>query len=126
MLTYEGPSHLVKTESVVSSLVLSDINVACKFIADQLSSHGFKLHHANFYFKIDRNGELVLLFATQIKTTPKFRQTTHHKEMELSIPPEELEPIISDPMILDEQFTFSDRDESIEASGPGIDRCSIC
>ena len=73
LITYEGPSHLVNTEPVVSTLVISDINVACKFIADQLQNHGFKLTHANFFFKIDQEGELVLLYTSQIKTTPHFK-----------------------------------------------------
>jgi hypothetical protein len=34
VITYEGPSHLVKSEPIVSKLVLQDINIACKFIED--------------------------------------------------------------------------------------------
>lgn len=73
LVTYEGPSHLSKTESVVSNLVMTDVNVACRFISDQLSSHGYSLQHGKFYFKIDHNGELCLLHVTNLKTEPSFK-----------------------------------------------------
>lgn len=73
IVTYEGPSQLSKTESVVSNMILSDINVACKFISDQLTSHGISLKHANFYFKIDDSNELVLVFANNFKVEPLVR-----------------------------------------------------
>ena len=73
LVTYEGPSHLSKSDSVVSNTILSDINVACKFIADQLTSHNVALKHANFYFKLDNSNELVLLFANNFKLDPFVR-----------------------------------------------------
>ena len=73
IVTYEGPSQFSKTQGVVSNMILSDINVACKFISDQLTSHNISLKHANFYFKIDDSNELVLILANNLKTEPHVR-----------------------------------------------------
>jgi hypothetical protein len=86
IVTYEGPSRLSTSESVVSSMLLSDINVACKFIADQLISHGVAIKHANFYFKLDDSDELVLIFANNFKLKQFLRVGCGHKDIILTIP----------------------------------------
>jgi len=94
-VTYEGPSHLSKSESVVSNMILDDINVACKFISDQLTSHNVALKHANFYFKIDEDDELVLIFANNLKLDPFIRISCCEKDIKLTIPKNELEILLS-------------------------------
>ncbi|CAI2385909.1 unnamed protein product [Moneuplotes crassus] len=95
VVTYEGPTEMSKSESVVSKILLTDINVACKFIADQLSSHGASLKHANFYFKLDENDELVLIFANNFKVEPFIRVCTGFKDITLTIPDAALQDLLS-------------------------------
>lgn len=95
IVTYEGPFHMSKAESVVSSVLLNDINVACKFIADQLTSHNATLKHANFYFKLDDSDELVLVFANNFKIEPFLRVACGAKEIILTIPEAAKEALIT-------------------------------
>lgn len=69
VVTFEGPENLSVYSKVVSSVILNDINVACKLIKDQLALNGYNLHHANFYFKIDHRNELSLMFSSDIRAS---------------------------------------------------------
>ena len=122
LITYEGPSHLVQTESVVSALVLSDINIACNFISDQLLTHDIKLLHANFYFKIDQNGELVLLWATNIHSEPQFKKTSIGRRLIITIPDEILRQIVEHPAVADEEFKVSPEELQLEPGDIGQNR----
>jgi hypothetical protein len=127
IVTYEGPSHLSKSESVVSNMILNDINVAWKFIADQLTSHGVALKHANFYFKIDDNDELVLIFANNFKLEPFVRISWASKSITMTIPEEEREKLLSRKE--DESHPHSEKpqmDDKIKLGSSTQMSCPIC
>lgn len=67
-MTYEGPLNLSHEERVLSSSVTKDIQMSCEAIATHMKSLEIHLTKATFYFKIDKIGDIVLLYGTNIKT----------------------------------------------------------
>jgi hypothetical protein len=88
-------------------------------------THNIKLHHANFYFKIDVNGELVLLFTTQLKTEPIAKISSYSKSFNLKIPDKEMNHLIDHS---DQDRKFTDSDFMFEPGDIGLSKsdCSIC
>lgn len=73
VVTFEGPSHLSKSENVESINIVDDINKAIGQIVDHIHKNsGTKILNGIFYFKHDRAENLVLLFATNIKTDKNY------------------------------------------------------
>jgi len=115
----------VKTEPLVSKLV-QDINIACRFIEDQLFlTHNIKLHHANFYFKLDQEGELNLLFATHLFAEPIIWISSYKKDFSFKIPEEQYKSLI-DHSTADQKFNDSDFMYTAGDNGICKGECSIC
>ena len=84
--TFEGPTHFSKHENVLSSATLDQIHQAVKQIEYHLlESTGNKLQRGSFYFKFDKNDQLVLLFATQIKIDKQTSVLLDSKEVKLKL-----------------------------------------
>ncbi|CAI2386263.1 unnamed protein product [Moneuplotes crassus] len=126
VVTYEGPTEMSKSQSVVSKMLLTDINVACKFIADQLTSNGATLKHANFYFKIDTDDELVLLFANNFKVEPFIRICTGYKDIILSIPESAKEDLLSRKTENDDESDFPSTQSGIKKGISTQIECPFC
>ena len=84
--TFEGPIQWAKLESVASNTLLEDVNASVKQIEQHLELHNSaKLLGGEFYFKVDRADNLVLLFALNIKTDKNmFREP---KDTQLALHP---------------------------------------
>jgi hypothetical protein len=65
---------------------LNHINSACEQIYEHLNSHGVKLLQAVYYFKVDIDDELVLLFGTNLKTDKFDSRLAFQREVQLTIP----------------------------------------
>lgn len=68
--TFEDTNNLTQIEPVVSESIINDIKVACKLIAWQYRINKQKLNRANFYFRINQQNNLCLLFATHLQIEP--------------------------------------------------------
>ena len=68
VVTYEGATHLSKSENIVSNNLIDQVNNAIREMEIHIQENtGTKLISGVFYFKIDKADNLVLLFATNIK-----------------------------------------------------------
>ena len=66
IVTFEGPDHMSVGEKIYSSYIIKDVQNAINSIVDHLEQQKTVLSSATFYFKYDRQDELVLVFATGI------------------------------------------------------------
>ena len=70
----------------MSSVLIEDINNCLKQISDHLlENQKTQLLGGNFYFKIDKTDNLVLLFATNIKIDKVNKNTNDNIEMRLKL-----------------------------------------
>lgn len=67
-VTYEGPGNMSHEEWVVSGNVTRDVQMACEAVAAHMKTLDIHLTKGTFYLKIDKIGDVVMLYATNLKT----------------------------------------------------------